>query len=349
MLKKVGLILLAMSGQALANQDICLEKTFTVSNVILFEDIIKQSAHCNSQQTIRLKPGHYSIYNTIQIKRNNLTIQSLSNNPNSVTIAGDSMSPDAKIGNVFRISGKNIKISGLTIEKSGYHLIQIAGESGAQSPIIENNIFRDSYQQMIKVTFGKDLTDRVKNGIVRNNHFEYSAGIGPNWYIGGIDAHGMINWQVTHNYFRNIASPKQQVAEHAIHIWNQSADNLVANNTIINCDRGIGFGMGKRGNAGGKISKNNIYHKDNNHLFSDVGISIESSPGTLIENNLIILEHGYPSAIEYRFAQTTDVKIKDNRSNKPIQKRNSAKARLTNNQLLTQQESEELILKNFNQ
>ncbi|TRX57947.1 right-handed parallel beta-helix repeat-containing protein [Thalassomonas sp. M1454] len=295
-----------------------------------------------------MKSGYYSIYSTIQIKRNNLTITSKTNDPSDVTIAGDAMSVDAKVGNIFRIAGQNIKISGLTIEKSGYHLIQIAGENGAQSPIIENNIFRDSYQQMIKVTFGEDKNNRVKNGIIRNNKFDYPAGIGPNWYIGGVDAHGIINWQITNNYFANIASPNKHIAEHAIHIWNQSENNLVANNTIVNCDRGIGFGMGERGNEGGEITGNKIYHQANNHPFADVGISLESSPNSVIDSNIIILEHSYPAAIEYRFEHTTGAKIKDNIFNKPIRKRDSAQAKLTNNKLISQQQSKTLIEKYFN-
>lgn len=108
------------------------------------------------------------------------------------------------------------------------------------------------------------------------------------------------------------------MAEHAIHIWSGSENNLVEGNTIIDCDRGIGFGMGNRVNYGGVIRNNTITHANNGHPNADVGIVLESSPDTEVYGNTILMEHAYPNAIEYRFKATRNVKIYDNVVNRRI-------------------------------
>jgi len=99
-------------------------------------------------------------------------------------------------------------------------------------------------------------------------------------------------------------------------------------NLIINCDRGIGFGLGSSPNTGG-IIRNNMSYNDGFALFADVGIGLESSPNTRVYNNSIFIE--YPNAIEYRFEETNNVEIVNNLSNQPIKSRNGGSAKLTTN------------------
>jgi hypothetical protein len=159
---------------------------------------------------------------------------------------------------------------------------------------------------------------------------EYSAGIGPQWYIGGVDAHNVRNWIVRHNIFKAIRSPSGDVAEFTIHFWSGSADTLVEGNTIINCDRAIGLGLGDRGHQRGIVRNNMIYHNAVEG-FADVAIAVESAPDAQVYNNTIYQEHGYPNAIEYRFTATTGVLIANNLTNKAISGRDGATGSLSHN------------------
>jgi len=242
------------------------------------------------------------------------------------------MSHTARIGNVIRVAARNFRLSDVTLQKSGFHLIQIAGESDADAPVIRNCILRDAYQQMIKVSSDPAVPGvSSDNGLVENCLFEYTAGIGPQFYIGGIDAHASKNWVVRSNTFRNIVSPRRSVAEFAIHFWDRSANNIVEKNLIVNCDRGIGFGLDGKGNTGGIIRNNMIYHAANAGRFADTGIALTESPGTQVYNNTIVMDHSFPWAIEYRFASTTGVLIANNLTNKAIMSRNGASGVVSKN------------------
>ncbi len=297
----------------------------------------------NGYSAILFSEGIYNINRTLKITAPNVMLLSKSGSPFKTILRGKGMKASKGVDNLIRVSGTNFILDGLTLEQSGNHLIQIAGENGAKSPIIRNAILQDAFEQLIKVTYSrKDRAKFSNNGLVENCLFRYTKGIGPYYYIGGIDAHGIKNWLITNNVFENIASPGKHISEHAIHLWNDTAHNIVENNLIVNSDRGIGFGMRQRktghvnySNLAGVIQGNIIYHADNNHPFADTGIILEESPETLIKNNFIYFEHEYPSAIEFRFTKTTDVLITGNITNKGIMLRDNAQALIIGNEITT--------------
>ena len=281
--------------------------------------------NANIERTILIADGTYPIATTSwypYITASNVVFRSLSGNRDACILTGQGMrdvNPETENG-IFAV-GDNITIANLTLKELGNHAIQVTGNN----LYVFNVKIQNTYEQMIKASVDPNGNS---NGRVKCSLMEYTAGIGPNWYIGGLDIHQGSGWVVSDNVFKNIASPADLVAEHAVHFWDESSDNIVERNQIINCDRGIGFGLGSSPNTGG-IIRNNMIYNNGGHPFNDVGIGLETSPGTQVYNNTIHVF--FQNAIEFRFEETNDVQIINNLCNKPITSRNGGMATLNKN------------------
>jgi hypothetical protein len=307
-------------------------KQVAVATVTALRDAVAQANASGGDVTIVIADGVYLLPDTLYVNAPNVALVSASNDRTRVTIRGDAMSATATVKNLVRVAAKGFQLRGISLERAGWHLIQIVGEADADGAVIRDCAMRDSWEQMLKISYDAARpTINADDGLVENCVFEYSAGIGPQYYIGGIDGHGSRNWVIRNNVFRNIASPTTTVAEHAIHFWSNSADILVERNMIIDCDRGVGFGLGDRGNVGGIIRNNYIHHTANRHPAADSGIILENSPNTAVYNNTVLLEHAYPRAIEYRFPGTSGVRIVNNLSNKAIASRDGGTGTVSTN------------------
>lgn len=302
---------------------------------------LRQAIHSANQTVdegpieILLADGHYNNATNLRIKRPWITIRSLSGQPEKVVLSGKGMRQAISVELIFDVSASHVTISGLTLKAVAHHLIQVRAEKNVDYFTLRNCVLQDSYQQLIKVSGStSEGSEHADFGIVEHNRFEYTAGIGPNYYIGGIDAHRSRNWKVSHNTFTGIASPRGRVAEYAIHFWRGAEDIEVTHNLIVNSDRGIGFGMGNKGEQarGGLIAHNRIVHTESVPPFADVGIGLESSPDTIVTKNVIYMKSSYPHAIEYRFPKTKNSVIEGNISNKAITARDGGTALLTDNQ-----------------
>ncbi len=300
-------------------------ETVTVTNATELREAIIQANANGGSMTILLEDGTYPIASTSwypYITASDMVFRSASGNRDAVILTGTGMkdvSPGTEMG-IYCV-GTNITIADLTIREIGNHGIATHGDS----MFVHNVRIQNTYEQMLKGTAAEDGADY---GIVQCSMFEYPDGIGPQYYIGGLDIHQGDHWIVRDNVFKNIISPSQFVAEHAIHFWNNSSDNTVERNHIINCDRGIGFGLGSSPSEGG-IIRNNMIYNDGSGLFHDVGIGLETSPNTKVYNNTIWIE--YPNAIEYRFAETNNCEIVNNLTNKLIRSRDGGQAALMSN------------------
>ncbi len=306
-------------------KDISPDETIRVASIGELRRHIKNIQPNNSKQIlIVIEKGEYQVSRPIVVDKPRVAIVGASANPQDVILKGKGFK--GSVVGIFDISNNHITLASMTLKDVANHLIQVRAEKSASYFKLTNSILLDAKEQLFKVSGGKSGKKSMA-GKITFSYFGYSEGIGPQFYIGGIDAHASENWLIEGNTFENIASPSKQVAQYAIHFWRGSANTRVKNNTIKNCDRGIGFGLGKANidHIGGVIENNTIINEGLSlHRFSDVGISLESSPNSKVINNTIELQSDYPNAIEYRFPATSNVLIKGNKTNKRITSRNGA-------------------------
>lgn len=313
--------LLFFGAGALAAQG---SEQVTVSTVAELENAV-QYANSRNNVEIILKNGVYWLSDALAIWGDGITVRGESGNRDAVLIYGQGMAGGAS--HIFNVPGSRFTARDMTIGRVANHAVQIWGNNNAGDTVLYNLHIVDTGEQMVKISYDASSPNRSANGRLEKCLLEYTAGKGPQYYIGGIDGHYCRNWTVRGNTFKNIASPSDSLAEHAVHFWSGSEHTLVENNIIINCDRGIGFGLGERGHVGGIIRNNFIYHSSGvNTDFADVGIGLENASGVLVYNNTVFFENDYPNAVEYRFSGTRGGIIYNNLTNRGIVSRDGGSA-----------------------
>jgi len=297
------------------------QDTVTVTNVGELTSALEQ-ANVTGDFMILLENGIYSLNDMLWVSGNNITFRSLAGNRDNVVIQGEGM--QGGVSHIFNVAGDNFTVADMTIGWVANHAIQIQGNVDADYPHIRNVRFVDTGEQMLKVSYEEGNSNSSNGGIVEGCLFEYSAGVGPQYYIGGIDAHQAHNWVVRYNVFKDISSPDGDLAEHAVHFWSGSSSTLVEKNIIVRCDRGIGFGLGDRGHQGGTIRNNMVY------TTRDVGIGLENASNVGVYNNTVYTVN-YMNSIEYRFSGTQGVLIINNLTNEGITSRDSGSGTVDTN------------------
>jgi hypothetical protein len=292
-----------------------------VSDAAQLASAVATSNQAGGNRTILLEDGQYVLDNLLHITAGQVVIRGRSGDRESVVIQGTGMS--SGVAHVFLVAASHVTIADLSLGEVYYHGIQVQGENGADHLRVHNVRFFNTGEQMLKGSYGAGRGSN--HGVVACSLFEYTAAFGPQYYIGGIDVHQGRDWVVRGNTFKNIRSPGGALAEFAIHFWSDSENPVIEKNVIVNCDRGIGLGLGDRGCSGGLIRNNAIY-ADDQGLFNDVGIGLESAGNVDIYHNTIFLEHGYANAIEYRFAASAGNAIVNNLTNKAIRARDGGSA-----------------------
>lgn len=270
-----------------------------------------------------LVDGTYDISNVyIYISKPDIIIRSESGNRDKVILKGKGMSASG-MGNGISIAASNCAVADITIRDVQNHGIQIHGEKNVENCHISNVHFIDINEQMIKIS--KDNSGAKANGgIIECCLFEFSKGIANQYYTGGVDGHNCHYYYVRHNVFKHIRSPESNLCEHAVHFWSESSNVYVENNLIINCDRGIGFGLGSSGVNTGFIFNNMV------HTSRDVGIVLESASNIKIYHNTLHTD-SYPNSIEYRFSESKNNKIINNLVNAAVKQRDNGEADVENN------------------
>ncbi len=289
-----------------------------------------------SGTTILLEGGTYRISGSspaLRFQTPNVTLRSVSNDASAVIFDGD-YGP----GELISIEADDVTLAHFTIMRAADHLVHVH-PSGSGADVTGTRIygmrFIDSGEQFIKINTGGGRAFFVDDGAVECSFFQLTDAGRPHiernpggCYTGGIDAHSARGWVVRNNEFRDIYCEGEGLAEHAVHFWSGSRDTLVENNTILNCARGIGFGLIENG-----VSRDYaddpypgagyIGHYDglirNNVIFGDVewydtGVELNQARGARVYHNTVwstAAATGWYKSIDYRFPNT-DVDIRNN-------------------------------------
>lgn len=294
-----------------------------------------ENANSGGDRDIRVADGVYDLSGVaLQITANGVSIRSGSGTRGGVVL--DSHYIEGATSGIFRILSSNVTIADMTLKRPYYHAVHISppGDGAIEHVVLDNLHIIDPGEQAVKINAGAP-GGSINNGIIKNCLIELTdAGranltySGYPCYTGGIDGHYSNNWTIQDNEIRGFWC-SDGLSEHGIHFWRNSSNILVERNRIIDCDRGIGFGLGADGNSGGIIRNNMISHGPD-HGFADVGIGIESTPNVQVYNNTIYHQHDY-SAVEYRFAATANAYIANNLTNRSITQRDGAAGTERNN------------------
>lgn len=325
----LGVLLLTACGGTTVSSNSCgalpapTNAIYDVDTVPALVQAVQDANQNGGNRTIRVAAGTYNLGQTLLISQPNISIRGATGDRGDVALLGAGMS--SNMPHIFLVRADRFTVADLTLGRVANHGIQIQGELDADDLLVHNVRFIDTGEQMLKGSFNPaDTSVGSDRGVVRCSRFEYTAGIGPQFYIGGIDVHNGADREVRDNVFADIRSPDGNLAEHAIHFWSGSSNTLVERNVIVDCDRGIGFGLGDRGHNGGLIRNNMVY------TTRDVGIGLESAQGTQVLNNSVYADN-YGSAIEYRFGATSGVTIRGNLTRGSIWARDGASGIVSNN------------------
>jgi len=306
-----------------------------VSSLVELTAALTQANQSSDPDTILVADGTYILDGgVLQITEDNLLIRSASGNRDEVVLRGPDEGPSASASHVFLISGSNVTVADVTLGYCRYHGIQIQGESphDAAGLHVHNCRIVNCNEQFIKGSSSDTDPVGATDGIIENCLFEFTSGWAYQYYTGGIDIHKGVNWIVRDNLFRNIRNSGTGVAEHAVHFWKRCSTRpqnvIVERNWIINCDRGIGFGLSSLDgghNGGTSVIRNNFVYNDGAGVNTDVCIGLEYADHIRVDNNTVY-NGTYWAPIEYRFAGSTDLTFRNNLVNRVIQARDGAPA-----------------------
>jgi hypothetical protein len=273
--------------------------------------------------TILLHDGFYDMSGGDSLHRlvfstPGLTLRSASGDREAVVLDGNYVT-----GELISIYASDTTIADLTLSRAYYHPIHASGSENTpiSGVLIHNVHIIDPAEQAVKVNPDATGTGTVDDGTLECSRIELTdigrTHIRNNCYTGGLDAHAATGWLVRRNLIEGFWCD-DGLSEHGIHMWRQCRDTIVEENVVVDCARGIGFGLGP-GNDGhtGGIIRNNFVAAGDSRLFAstsgfDSGISLWGADDVQVYHNTVASTQA-PSAssIEWRYI-ATDVTIANN-------------------------------------
>ncbi|MEJ7734640.1 MAG: hypothetical protein WKG00_36280 [Polyangiaceae bacterium] len=299
--------------------------------------------------TLLLAPGTYGIAASLQFLSGGVTFRS------STDIAADVIiDAGYAVNEAIVIAATEVTIAHVTVTHAVDHLIHIyppGPNVNVTAPVLYGLALVDGGEQFVKVNPIGGQEGWIDDGRLECSTFLLTDEGRPHvesccggCYTGGIDAHSTWHWTVRGNRFEGIWCPTG-LAEHAIHFWKGARDTLVENNVIIDCARGIGFGLGS--GAGERIYPDAPYggamlaHYDgiirNNVIWGDVpsfdtGIELDETRTPRALHNTVVHgagATGFFSSIDVRF-EGSEAELVNNLTAR-ISQRDGATATLASN------------------
>jgi len=301
--------------------------------------------------TILLEDGTYMLGAPLRFRTPGVTLRSASDDATRVIIDANYTALEAAF-----ITASDVTLAHITIQRAVDHPVHITpGSAGTDvtGTVLYGLRLIDGGEQFVKVNSNSTRSAWVDTGRIECSYFELTDAGRPNvernpggCYTGGIDVHSAQGWVVRNNEFHGIYCAGEGLAEHAIHFWKSSRDTLVENNLIVNCARGIGFGLVQSGQSRDFADDpypgiSHIGHYDgiirNNVIFADIpwfdtGIELAQARGARVYHNTVYSSDAateFFSSIDYRFANT-DVDIRNNLTRR-ITVRNGASGQVEHN------------------
>lgn len=295
--------------------------------------IVKNAA---AGSTIALADGTYKMTGSdeaarrIQITKSGITLRSVSGKAAAVVLDGEYQTNE-----LITINASDVTVANLTLLHAVDHAVHVMGGPTANitGARLTNLRIVDAGEQFVKVNpSGGNPNTYADQGILECSLLEMTADgrphVEPNpggCYTGGIDAHSARDWIVRMNTFRGIYCEGTGLAEHAVHFWSASRGTLVERNTIADCARGIGFGLGDGSGAGGTreyadnpapnitgyvghydgVIRNNWISISDGLEFFDTGIELEQAHGARVLHNTLLHPTTAFASIAPRFANTS--------------------------------------------
>lgn len=298
---------------------------------------------------ILLAPGNYRLMATLEVRKDDITLRGSGDECGDVLLKGAGMN-NADFGGAphgLWTNASGLTVQNLTIKDFYGHGVVL--NPGAESPTFQNIRILDTGNQLIKAN-PSGFGNGVDGGLVEHSVFAYTegppmvdhgAGTG---YTNGVDVHAGANWIIRNNHFENFHAP-----DHADHLWapvvlmwNGARNTVVENNSFVNVDRAIAFGLLDRpmDHSGGVIRNNRIdyavgLYSAQRRRGSDGAIIVWSSPGTIVEGNEVFTRGNLNRSIEFRF-DTSGAKAINNTVDAPIGTRDGAVYQDSGNRLVTE-------------
>ncbi len=303
-----------------------------------------------SGTTIRLHDGFYDLSCgdsgcRLSFATPGVTLRSASGNRDAVVLDGAYLTNE-----LVSIHASGVVVADLTLMRAYDHPVHVSGLAG--SPIagilLHNLRIVDPGQQGVKVNpIGDGYVDdstaeccSIELTDVGRTHVRDGC------YTGGIDVHMARGWVVRRNRVSGFWCD-DGLSEHGIHFWRGCRDTVVEENLILDCARGVGFGLGEtgtgrdypddpypgvgyKGHVDGVIRNNFVAAASPGLLASadgfDTGVSLEQAYGArVVHNTVASTQEPLSSSIEWRFPNSV-VEVANNLASSDLLARDGASA-----------------------